>query len=141
MLRKLNMTIEEKMEEIHETMEFLEGLDKMDYVVDMAKKSSGLELEHKNDINKIYGCMSETWVVVSGNESSVQVSADSEAQIVKGLLYMFCECINGHSKEEILELDEQNILNKLGLGGSVTNRRMNGFASAVLKIKEEVRKL
>ena len=85
--------------------------------------------------------MSETWVVVSGNSNSIQISTDSETQIVKGMLYLLGESINGHSRDEILALDEQNVLNKLGLGGSITNRRMNGFASAILKIKDEIRRL
>ncbi len=135
------MTIEEKMEEISETFDFLEGLEKMEYVVDMAKKSPGLTDEMKNESTKILGCMSETWVVVQGDASRVEIQSDSEAQIVKGMLYLLGEAINGHSKEEILSLDEQEALNKLGLGGSITNRRMNGFASAILKIKEETKKL
>ncbi len=135
------MTIDEKMEEISETFDFLEGLDKMEYVVDMAKKSPGLSESKKNESSKIYGCMSETWVIVEGTSESVCIHSDSEAQIVKGMLHLLAESINGHSKEEILGLDEQTVLNKLGLGGSITNRRMNGFASAVLKVKEEIQKL
>ena len=135
------MTIAEKMEEIAESLEFLEGLDKIEYVVDMSKKSPGLSADQKNESNKITGCMSETWVVVSGNSNSIQISTDSETQIVKGMLYLLGESINGHSRDEILALDEQNVLNKLGLGGSITNRRMNGFASAILKIKDEIRRL
>lgn len=135
------MTIDEKMQEVSETIDFLEGLEKMEYVVDMAKNASDLAATEKNDSTKVYGCMSETWVVVNGTAESISIQADSEAQIVKGMLYLLAESINGHSKEEILNLDEQNVLNKLGLGGSITNRRMNGFASAILKIKEELQKI
>jgi sulfur transfer protein SufE len=135
------MTIAEKMQEISESLDFLEGLEKIEYVVDMSKKSPGLPIDKKNDLTKISGCMSETWVVVNGSADSITIEADSEAQIVKGMLYLLTESVNGHSKNDILALDEQNVLNKLGLGGSITNRRMNGFASAILKIKEEVQKL
>ena len=135
------MTISAKMEEVSETIDFLEGLEKLEYVVDMARKSSGLSEDQKNDNNKILGCMSETWVKVIGPSSAISIKSDSEAQIVKGMLYLFAESVNGHSRYEILALDEQEVLNLLGLGGSITNRRMNGFASAILKIKEEVRKL
>ncbi|KAA3610165.1 MAG: SufE family protein [Calditrichaeota bacterium] len=135
------MTIDEKMEEISETFDFLEGLEKMEYVVDMAKKSPGLPEDRKSESSKIYGCMSETWVIVEGSAESISIQSDSEAQIVKGMLHLLANSINGHSKEEILALDEQTVLNKLGLGSSITNRRMNGFASAVLKIKEEIKKI
>ena len=135
------MTIDEKMLEISETFDFLEGLEKMEYLVDVSKKSPGLTPAQKNDKTKIYGCMSETWVVVEGSADKVLIHTDSEAQIVKGMLFLFEESVKGHSREEILALDEQNILNKLGLGGSITNRRMNGFASAVLKVKQEIKSL
>jgi len=135
------MTIDEKMQEISESLDFLEGLEKIEYVVDMSKKSPGLPAVKKNDKTRITGCMSETWVVVNGTADSISIEADSEAQIVKGMLYLLADSINGHNKKEILALDEQKVLNKLGLGGSITNRRMNGFASAILKIKEEIQKL
>ena len=132
------MTIEEKMQEFSETFDFLEGMDKMEYVLDMAKKSEGLSEELKTDHNKVYGCSSETWIVVELNEGSVFIHSDSEAQIVKGMLYLLEESINGHSPSEIMALDEQTVLDKLGLGGSLTNKRMNGFASAILKIKKDL---
>ena len=135
------MTIDEKMEEISESLDFLEGLEKIEYVVDMSKKASGLSVDQKNDSTKIAGCMSETWVVVKGPSNAITIEADSEAQIVKGMLYLLAQSINGHNKDAILALNEQNVLNKLGLGGSITNRRMNGFASAILKIKDEIQKL
>lgn len=135
------MTIDEKMEEISSDFEMLEGLEKMEYLVDFSKKSSGLPQDLKNESTKIYGCMSETWVTVEGSADSVFIHTDSEAQIVKGMLYLLEQAFNGHSGEEILAVDEQNVLNKLGLGASITNRRMNGFVSALLKIKEEIKRL
>jgi len=134
------MTIEDKMKELSEVFDFLEGMEKMEYLVDMAKKAQGLPAELRNDQTKVYGCASETWVVVNRENGSVSVKTDSEAQIVRGMLYLLEQSFNGHSADEILAVDEQNVLNKLGLGSSITNRRMNGFASAILKIKEELQK-
>lgn len=135
------MTICEKMQEISEDFDMLEGLQKMEYLVDLAKKSNGLSGDQKNDASKINGCMSETWVVVEGNADQVFVKTDSEAQIVKGMLYLLEQTINGHNRDEIIAIDEQDALNQLGIGGSITNRRSNGFANAILKIKQEVKKL
>lgn len=135
------MQIEERMNEFAENMEFLEGLDKLEYVVDMAKQSPGLPTDAKTEPNKVQGCMSETWILVGGTATAIQLSSDSEAQIVKGMLHMFAQSINGHSREEILAIDEQTVLDKLGLGGSITNKRINGFASAVLMVKSAIKKL
>jgi len=135
------MTIEDKLEEYGENFGFLEGLDKIEYLVDMAKKSAGLDESQKTEASRVYGCASDTWVTVSGSGDDVHVLTDSEAQIVRGMLYLFQEAVDGHSREEINAIPEDSILEHLGLGGSITNRRMNGFASAILKIKEELKKL
>ena len=132
------MTIEEKIEEYAETFDFLEGLDKMEYLVDLAKKSPGLPAEEKNDENRVDGCASETWVKVQGTPDDVEVLGDSEAQIVKGMLFLLSDTVNHHSRDEILALDEQKLLESYGLGGSITNKRMNGFASALQKIKQKL---
>ncbi len=135
------MTIEEKLEEYNETFGFLEGLDKIEYLVDMAKKSPGLTDDQKTDHNKVYGCASDTWVVVEGSPDAVHVKTDSDAQIVRGMLFLFQQAVDGHSRTDINALHDEAVLEQLGLGGSITNRRMNGFASAIFKIKEELKKL
>jgi len=135
------MTIEEKIEEYADTFSFLEGLDKMEYLVDLAKKAPGLPPEERNEANRVTGCASETWVSVQGTPEDVVIQGDSEALIVKGMLYMLSDTVNHHTRDEILALDEQHLLESYGLGGSITNKRMNGFASALLKIKNQLQKL
>ncbi len=135
------MSIDQKIEEYAETFSFLEGLDKMEYLVDLAKKSPGLPAEDRNEANRVSGCASETWVKVEGTPEDVVVYGDSEALIVKGMLFLLSDTVNHHSRDEIMALDEQKLLEEYGLGGSITNKRMNGFASALLKIKQQLQTL
>lgn len=131
-------SIQDKIEDINEDLSFLEDMDKLEYIVDIAKKSDGLDDTEKTEANKVFGCASATWVIVTIEDGVVSLRTDSEALTVKGMLVLLEKIINRHTIPEILELDEQELLSALGLGGSITNRRMNGFASAIVKIKADL---
>ena len=92
------------------------------------------------ELNKIYGCSSQAWVVATANEDKTfSFHTDSDALIVKGLLFILEQVYNDRTADEILSVNSQYILQSIGLEGSVTSQRNNGFASAVNKIHELVR--
>lgn len=134
-------SIQETMDEIAANMAFLDDMSKIEYLIDISKKARGLPPELRNDRNKVYGCASETWLVVEEKDGKIFITTDSDTAIVKGLLQLLEQCFNGHTKEEILAIDGQTVLNTIGLGGSITNRRINGFASAVEKVHQIVRNM
>jgi sulfur transfer protein SufE len=45
-----------------------------------------------------------------------------------------CKVFSGHKSEEIRSIDHSKILESVGLSGSISVQRTNGFASAVNKI-------
>ena len=63
---------------------------------------------------------------------------DSDAMIVKGLLFILEKLFNGQNKEDILSINGDNILKDLGLGGSISSQRTNGFGAAIHKIQNEL---
>lgn len=117
-------------------MSLFDDMGKMEYLVDLAKKAPGLSAEEKNENNRVSGCASNTWVVLQSGQGLISLRTDSEALIVKGMLAVLEQCVNGQPLHEFLEIDEQRILEQIGLGGSITNRRVNGLASAIMKIKQ-----
>ena len=63
---------------------------------------------------------------------------DSDAMIVKGLLYILQRLFNGQNKEDILSINGDSILKELGLGNSISSQRTNGFGAAIHKIQNEL---
>ena len=63
---------------------------------------------------------------------------DSDTFIVKGLLSILQQIINGSTKEEVLKIEIQDILKSIGLEESITSQRTNGFLSAMNKIKGQI---
>jgi cysteine desulfuration protein SufE len=58
--------------------------------------------------------------------------------IVKGLLFILQRLFNGQRKEDIVSIDGQNILDHIGLTGTISNQRTNGFGAAINKIQHEL---
>ena len=119
---------------------FEDPKDKFIQLMDMAKESNVLDVSDKSDKNKIIGCTSQAWVLVTKNkDKTFSIKTDSDSQIVKGLLSILEKIFQDQTAEKILEMTSQEILASIGLEGSVSSQRTNGFSSAVKKIQGIVR--
>jgi len=135
-------TIQQTLEEISADFEILpDPKDKFVQLLDLGKQSSGLPSQLKTEQNKIYGCMSQAWVVGKKQPDMTFVfQTDSDALIVKGLLRLLEMVLNNRMPEEIKIMKAESLLESLGLGHSITSQRTHGFASAFHKIKMEILK-
>ena len=119
---------------------FEDPKDKFIQLMDMAKESNVLDVSDRIDKNKIIGCTSQAWVLVTKNkDKTFTIKTDSDSQIVKGLLSILEKIFQDQTAEKILEMTSQEILASIGLEGSVSSQRTNGFSSAVKKIQGIVR--
>jgi len=118
---------------------FNEPQEKYVLLVDLAKKSSGLPSEKQTDKNKVNGCISQAWIIADKQtDDTYNFQTDSDAMIVKGLLFILQRLFNGQRKEDIVSIDGQNILDHIGLEGTISNQRTNGFGAAINKIQHEL---
>ena len=132
------MTIQEKLKSLNELFSMFEDRkDQFVQLMDMAKESGVLSKNEKIDKNKIYGCTSQAWVVSKKNEDHTYTfRTDSDAMIVKGLLTLLENIFNGQKAIDICSYDSQIILKEIGLEGTISSQRTNGFSNAVEKIKK-----
>jgi len=118
---------------------FNEPQEKYVLLVDLAKKSSGLPPEKRTDKNKVNGCISQAWIIADKEtDDTYNFQTDSDAMIVKGLLFILQRLFNGQRKEDIVSIDGQNILDHIGLKGTISIQRTNGFGAAINKIQHEL---
>ena len=131
------MTIQEKLKSLNELFSMFEDRkDQFVQLMDMAKESGVLSKNEKIDKNKIYGCTSQAWVVSKKNEDHTYTfRTDSDAMIVKGLLTLLENIFNGQKAIDICSYNSQIILKEIGLEGTISSQRTNGFSNAVEKIK------
>ena len=118
---------------------FFDAKDKYIYLIELGKENSGLSENDKNTKTKIEGCTSQAWIVIKESNSSYNFFTDSDAMIVRGLLSLIGRVFNGSTKEEILSIDPNIFLGKIGLDTVVSSQRTNGFSQALHKIHNKLK--
>lgn len=118
--------------------EFPESLDwetKYKKIIEKGKKLPELRSEHRTDANLIKGCQSQVWLYASLNQQSktMELFADSDALIVKGLVAILIDIFNNESPAEVLKTDLV-FFDKMGLKNHLTPSRANGFSAMIKQI-------
>lgn len=106
-------------------------------LIDLAKKMPSLPEAEKIEANFVKGCMSQVWMVASVSEEGVlQVRADSDALLVRGIIALLMLIIEGKSAAEVARLDITAELDALDLSRHVSVNRRNGLAAMTMKIRQ-----
>jgi cysteine desulfuration protein SufE len=117
--------------------------DRYRYLIELGRELEPLPEAAHNDDNKVRGCASQVWVEtrVAQSDSAPVLSfrGDSDAHIVRGLVFLTLALYSGHTAQEILKIDAQELFQKLGLDAHLTPQRSNGVRSMVERIKNDAR--
>lgn len=88
--------------------------------------------------NLVPGCQSRVWIVCQlsgGPPRTLEIQADSDAIVVKGLVHVLLQMYGGLTPEEVLNLDYEKVFESLGLARLITPQRKNGLFSMVQTIR------
>jgi len=91
----------------------------------------------KCEENQFYGCQSQIWLLLTFNPrtGTVDIKADSDSRIVRGLLTIAIGMYSGRKPVEIREYSP-DLLRKAGLIDVLTPSRANGFYRLMCHIHE-----
>jgi cysteine desulfuration protein SufE len=78
------------------------------------------------EANKVAGCTSQVFITAHLASGKVKFDGDSDSQLVKGLVAILVEGLNGLTPKEILTLTP-DFIQDTGLNVSLTPSRVNGF--------------
>lgn len=107
------------------------------YLIEVGKSLPPMEDALKTSHTLVRGCMSQVWMVISwDSEKRLVIMADSDAQIVRGLIFVLIAIFSGRKKDEIEKINVAAVFQKLGLDQHLSPNRRNGFFSMVEKIRE-----
>lgn len=109
------------------------------YLIDLGRKLPPLADEDRIDANKVDGCQSQVWIVVSGDADRLDLRATSDSAIVSGLVALLLRVYSGQSARDILDTDP-SFINAIGLGKHLSPTRSNGLASMVKTIKAHAKR-
>ena len=123
-----------KIKKWHDEFGFLEGDDRLMYIIDLAKNKTSLPAELRTEDRQVKGCMSKIWIDVGLVEDKVKVYYDSDAMITKGITSVICDCFSDISLAEALAITRDD-LNQLGIKELLTAQRRNGLGSLIDNIQ------
>lgn len=105
------------------------------------KQLSRLTGEFKNENNLIAGCESDLWLECRVlPDSRFYLYADSPSKVIRGLIALLIEPIQGQKTVFVLNFDFKAYLINIGLQKHLSESRGNGLNQAIKKIKEYAHK-
>ena len=98
------MTINELQDEIiEEFSDFDDWMDKYQLLIDLGNTLEPLPEAYKKESNLIEGCQSRVWLQADYVDGKIELSAESDALIVKGIIALLIRVLSGHTPQEILD--------------------------------------
>jgi cysteine desulfuration protein SufE len=130
----------ERFEEIVEDFALLEDWeDRYRYVIDLGKAMDPLDDALKVPATKVDGCASQVWIHPrmegTGAAARFAFEGDSDAMIVRGLIAVLRALYSGLTADELLAVDAQAELGRLGLDQHLSSQRSNGLRAMVARLR------
>lgn len=125
--------------EILEAFEDLQEWDeRYDYLIDLGRELPTLPAELKTDEHLVQGCMSTVWLATTGTgpEQPLEIQADSDSIIVKGLIVVMLAFYRDLPAAAIATADVSEFLAQLGLNQHLSPQRRNGLFAMIQKLQE-----
>lgn len=129
------MTINEIQDEvIGEFSEFTDWMDKYQLLIDLGNDLEPLDEKYKTESNLIDGCQSRVWLQADYTDGKIELQAESDALIVKGIIALLIRVMSGHTPDEILDTDLY-FIERIGLKDHLSPTRSNGLLAMVKQIR------
>lgn len=108
--------------------------DRYRRIIDIGKENPGLAEDLKIEDLKVKGCQSQVWIHCQLKDGKIQIQADSDAMIVKGLVTLLSQLFNNERPEDIISYQPQ-FISKLGFSNHLSPSRNNGLLNMLKQIK------
>ncbi len=118
------------------------GEDPRDYVLELSRKLPPMPDSEKNDATYVRGCMSQVWLTARkrpDTADAVDFLAESDAEIVRGLIGVLQHVFSGQSARAILEYDIHGLLKRLNFQNLISVQRRSGVEAMINRIRTVAR--
>lgn len=106
--------------------------------MELGEKLPPMPDELKTECTRVYGCQSTVHLTARqkpGTTDVLEFLADSDADLVRGLIALLEHVFSGQKAADILAFDVEGFFARLGLDQHLTLGRRNGLASMVERIR------
>ena len=108
--------------------------DKYRELIKIGKSLTPMNEDAKDSKFEIKGCQSKVWLKPNLKNCKVNLIADSDAILVKGIIGLLIEVYSDSTPEEILKTPPE-FLQKIGITEHLSMNRSNGLAAMVKQIQ------
>ncbi len=130
------MSFNERIEELLEDMSVFEDwTEKYEFIISLGRKLPALPEEYRKPGNLIKGCQSRVWVGTELKDGRMQIMADSDSLITKGLIALFVRLLSDLTPAEILSADLKR-LDECGLKEHLASTRANALSTMAATIRK-----
>ena len=135
MERERRCSVKEEQEEfIRDFNELEDWMIQYECLLSLTTDLEPLLPEEKTPDTLIEGCQAKLWVVLSMKEGRVQIRADSEALIVKGIVAVIVDLLHDRTPEEICE-SALDFMERTPIRSQVSVDRFHGMQKVIEKIR------
>lgn len=129
------MTINETQDEIiEEFSEVDDWMDRYAMIIDLGNELPPIDECFKTPEHLIEGCQSRVWLNAELKDGKMYFTADSDAIIVKGIIALLIDVLNGHTPAEVADADLY-FIDRIGLSENLSPTRSNGLLAMVRQMK------
>ena len=112
------------------------------YIIELGQRLPALSAEAHNADNLIQGCQSQVWIVMQRNDEGViELTGDSDAAIVKGLIAIVFALYQQMTPQDIVAFDVRPWFERLALTQHLTPSRSQGLEAMIRAIRTKAANL
>ncbi len=121
---------------IDEFSEIGDAFDQYSYLVEISAMLDPMPDEKKDKEHLVEGCQSHVWLYVSCVDGAIDIEADSDTYIVKGVLRLLEDMFNGQSPSDVASA-EVTFLNKTQITATFDADRQKGIGYVIKDIQKQ----
>jgi cysteine desulfuration protein SufE len=135
----------DNLEQIVSDFDLLDNWDqRYQYLIQLGEKLPVMPEALKTEENKVHGCMSQLWVKAyhdKDNPKLIRFFGDCDTGVIKGVLAVLIQLIDGKRPDVIELLDVDEIFAKLKLDEHLSPQRHVGVYAIVKQMKQQAMNL
>ena len=112
---------------------FIEDINSLDdwffqyeYLLEISADMPRLDPNERTEKNRIPGCQSGVWALFEFSEGRIWIRADSEALIVRGIVSIYVQLLNGRKPKEVLEF-RPRFIEQTNIKKQISTDRFHGL--------------
>ncbi len=134
----MSAEFQDRLSGLHDTFDLLDDWElRLQHVIDLGKDLPPLKPEERTEATRVLGCASRVWLVIDKAPTGrLRFRAESDAFIVRGLIAILMELLDGLPFEDVRAFDVRATLSALNLADNLGSQRTNGLLSMVARLKK-----